>query len=455
MNRQAGEQGRRSSQGVSRRSFLAGAASLGAITALGTLAGCSTEDAGGTNADNSEAPAATTPSWQPETWDHEADIVVVGCGTAGSAASIQAADDGLDVLRIEKMDWEGGCGRRSGGGVFGGPTRVQKDLGFEDNADLVYEYLVTVGEGQEVAERDWDLVDHDLIRVFADNCGATIDWLLDLGLDMNWEYNNGYVVVMPGMEPIMADGDEHPLLEGSMGYGLVGQYAALNQSDAYGIAFIPRTHVPNPAPGYEGPQTMASGFNGGWPGGTGLWKPLEEAIASRNLATLYSTSLVELIVSPDKEVVGVKATDLASGKDVSIKAKKGVVLSTDGYFTNEYLLRHYTYSRFVDPGFTGAWEGAHDGEGTIAAMAAGAGLQNMYFPGNTESMDGGLHVDREMKVLDVFGNPIPRLYAAGLVISGLKNTAGGGTQACGVHNGFALTTGRLAADSIAKLSAWE
>lgn len=46
----------------------------------------------------------------PESWDEEADVVVVGFGAAGAAAAYSAADAGNDVIILEKYDesWAGG-----------------------------------------------------------------------------------------------------------------------------------------------------------------------------------------------------------------------------------------------------------------------------------------------------------------------------------------------------------
>lgn len=76
---------------ISRRNFLkgTGAATIGALAAGSafSLLGCS---------DHSAIVGA------PETWDYETDVVVVGFGGAGAVASIVAADEGSDVIVLEK-----------------------------------------------------------------------------------------------------------------------------------------------------------------------------------------------------------------------------------------------------------------------------------------------------------------------------------------------------------------
>lgn len=82
---------------ISRRNFLKGGAIVGGAAALGALAGCS---GGGDGAGKQAVSAA--PVGVPEAWDYETDVVVVGYGGAGAIAAITAADDGSQVIMIEK-----------------------------------------------------------------------------------------------------------------------------------------------------------------------------------------------------------------------------------------------------------------------------------------------------------------------------------------------------------------
>ena len=81
--------------GVSRRSFVKslglGAAGLGAFA----LAGCAADGAKGSSSASDK-------------WDHEADVVVVGTGTAGVAAAKTALDAGATVIMVEKEAGAGG-----------------------------------------------------------------------------------------------------------------------------------------------------------------------------------------------------------------------------------------------------------------------------------------------------------------------------------------------------------
>lgn len=76
--------------GLSRRSFLTGAAATAGLVSFSMLAGCAAEGTGNTGA--------------PVEWSEAYDIVVVGFGAAGGGAAAEAAANGADVLILEKMD---------------------------------------------------------------------------------------------------------------------------------------------------------------------------------------------------------------------------------------------------------------------------------------------------------------------------------------------------------------
>ena len=64
-------------------------------------------------------------------------------------------------------------------------------------------------------------------------------------------------------------------------------------------------------------------------------------------------------------------------------------------------------------------------------------------PGTTH-FNGGLKIDAEMRVIDVFGGPIPGLYAAGEVTGGFH----GKGYLSGTHVGMALIFGQIAGRNV-------
>ena len=99
-----------------------------------------------------------------------ADIIVVGAGPAGLAASIAAADEGASVILLEKMSFVGGSSAISGGSVNSGGSKYQAARGLEDSVEILYEDILRHGGYQN---------DTRLARLYAENVGQTFDWLVD------------------------------------------------------------------------------------------------------------------------------------------------------------------------------------------------------------------------------------------------------------------------------------
>jgi succinate dehydrogenase/fumarate reductase flavoprotein subunit len=102
----------------------------------------------------------------PENWDAEADVVVVGFGAAGFAASVMAHDLGADVVILEKAPE----------GEHGGNTRVagQGYLNTSD-PDKAAAYLTALCGPYPVPE--------PMVRVWAEEMCRNNDWLASLGGD--------------------------------------------------------------------------------------------------------------------------------------------------------------------------------------------------------------------------------------------------------------------------------
>ena len=102
----------------------------------------------------------------PSTWDMEADVVVVGFGAAGMAASVTAHDLGADVLILEKAPegQEGGNTRVAGQGYLN-----------TSSADKAATYLTALCGPYMVPET--------MIRVWSEEMCRNNDWLAGLGAD--------------------------------------------------------------------------------------------------------------------------------------------------------------------------------------------------------------------------------------------------------------------------------
>lgn len=107
-------------------------------------------------------------------WEEGCDVLVIGCGAAGISAAIEAADGGAKVVVIDRFN-PGGASRLSGGIYYaGGGTSLQKEAGFDETANNLYDYLKhEVGEG---------VVEEQVIRAYADQSVANFNWIVKNGV---------------------------------------------------------------------------------------------------------------------------------------------------------------------------------------------------------------------------------------------------------------------------------
>lgn len=121
--------------GVSRRSFITGAAAAGVLATLG-LAGCAPQD-------KQTASAAT--SGADTKWDEECDVLVVGSGYTGLAAALEAKNAGADVKVIEKTARVGGNSALAAGDFAVCNSSVQKREGVQDSVEQYVDDMMVAG----------------------------------------------------------------------------------------------------------------------------------------------------------------------------------------------------------------------------------------------------------------------------------------------------------------------
>lgn len=183
---------------MDRRKFLTGALATGAVTALGAigLTGCSPQASESGKEDvaagTDQAPAAASATdWlgeAPAITDADCsetidtDVLVVGAGCSGWFAACAAAEEGANVLLIEK--YETGAGVR-GSALGAVDSRKQKEAGATiDKEEILSDY----------ARYACNQNDMDLVRLWIDNSGEAIDWYCDRvdgvnNIQVDLEYN--------------------------------------------------------------------------------------------------------------------------------------------------------------------------------------------------------------------------------------------------------------------------
>ncbi|MFZ7120309.1 MAG: flavocytochrome c [Eubacteriaceae bacterium] len=213
------------------------------------------------------------------------DVVVIGGGAAGLAAAIEAAESGSNVALVEKMPMVGGSTVLSGGIVYATGSQAQKDFGVEDSVEDLVNYWSERAEGKN---------DKEFLTFVAERSGATMDWLVELGVEFN--------------EPTVSG--TSPILRA---------------------------------------QSTTSH-------GAGLINPLKAYAESKNVEIFLQTSANELITNDQGEVVGVKTVD--KDENEIVFNAKAVILATGGFDRNSELVKEYApiaegQDSFVGTGNTG------------------------------------------------------------------------------------------------------
>ncbi|WP_311053642.1 FAD-dependent oxidoreductase [Rhodococcus qingshengii] len=269
------------------------------------------------------------------TWDYEADVVVAGYGIAGVTAAIEAARAGAEVLVLERTGGWGGAASLAGGFIYlGGGTPLQKACGFEDSVENMKTFMkAALGPG----------TDDTKIDAYCEGSVDHYNWLVDAGVPFKESFWG-----QPGWEP--------PYDDGLMYSG--GENAA------------PFNTLVDPAPRGHVPQ-MSEKNTGEKGGGYMLMKPLVETAEKLCVRAEYDLRVQTLVVDGDR-VVGVVAKRY--GKDVAIRARKGVVLAMGSFAYNNEMVRSNAPRIFGHPA---ASIEAHDGRAIQIGQALGADTAHM------------------------------------------------------------------------------
>ncbi|MBF0661518.1 FAD-dependent oxidoreductase [Rhodococcus sp. (in: high G+C Gram-positive bacteria)] len=270
------------------------------------------------------------------TWDFEADVVIAGYGIAGVSAAIGAAENGADVLVLERTGGGGGAAALSGGIVYlGGGTRVQKACGFDDTPENMKTFLAeALGPG----------VDQDKLDVYCDGSVQHFEWLEACGV----RYKESFWS-QPGWEcPV----DDSLMYSG-------GENAA--PFDTL-VPPAPRGHlaqVPMPRNGEQG-------------AGHVLMTTLIGKATDLGVRVESDIRVQRLVVDGTGRVVGVTATRF--GQEITVRAHGGVVLATGSFAYNDEMMQAYAPRLYKRPAATVE---EHDGRAILMAQALGAGLAHM------------------------------------------------------------------------------
>lgn len=214
-----------------------------------------------------------------------ADVVVVGAGASGKAAALSAAQAGARVIQIDRHTTY-----RYGGGMIAAiDSRLQKSLGIKVDRDDACLQLMRHGGNKP---------DQRLIRLWAENSGAVMDWLMDMT-----DPRGVQTVVYQWPPP---------------------------------AAFDPKTEY---YPEYIVSHWQTIGTNRMLDHSL-LVRPMEEAALKKGVEIHSQTRALQLMRRGNGRVTGVIACD-KNGDYVQFNARKAVILCTGDYGNNPWMMQRY------------------------------------------------------------------------------------------------------------------
>ena len=274
-------------------------------------------------------------------WDIETDLVVVGTGAAGLTAAVVADNEGLDVIVLEKEAFYGGTTALSGGVAWIPNNPLMKRAGIDDNPEDALTYLKH-NIGQRVAEAK--------LQAFVDKAPAMAQYMVaNSALKFNLMHDfPDYRPEAPGgskggrsIDPKVISGrrlkDFGQLRRSNLAVpgGVVGSVTefrrlAFFRANLLGLLqvwkFFPR-NLWNKIAGREHVSN-----------GRALIARLRLSLQQKDVPLWMEAPLEELVVE-DGTVIGVRAKK--SGTNVTIRARKGVVMAAGGFERNPAMRKQF------------------------------------------------------------------------------------------------------------------
>lgn len=295
-----------------------------------------------------------------ETYD--VDVVVVGAGTTGLSAAIEAAENGANVLLVEKQSIVGGAAARSGGKLMAAGTEYQTAVGVEDNPQKMFDYLKGVGG---------DYIDDAKLMAFCENSLDVFNWMVDMG------------VKVQDVEPIhksLPDWRVHNTLGGggmTNGHGgqitvpMYNYYKGLNQGLIYDTAIDTIIMDNGKAVGVSGTKSDGSKVTvnaksvilatGGYAQNGELVETYGQKfpyyVASTPMSNMGDgTKMAEAVGAQTFDNPAVQVVFLNFYSGVGINEEPGLILNHEGKrVANEFTYQYHVSDKLAQSGSTSAW----------------------------------------------------------------------------------------------------
>lgn len=266
-------------------------------------------------------------------WNEEVDVVVVGAGAAGLAASVSAQLGGASTITLEKdPERIGGTMRKAVGATWVPNNKGMRDAGLEDPREDALRYMARLSRPGSYDPNDAHLGlapwEYELTAAFYDNVWRAIETLE--------EADALYTVVKPETPDFFSH-----LPENKAPYG--------------------RVRYPGKSDGAkDGGQEMAG--------------DLAAAVERRGGKIMMGWAATDVVKDEAGAVVGVEA-ESSTGEKTRIRAFGGVIFASGGFARNDELRNEYLTFPYV-PGCSAI---TNTGDFVYIARRAGAHLVNMGY----------------------------------------------------------------------------
>lgn len=319
-----------------------------------------------------EAPLALDPS-QAFNWDQQCDVLVVGLGAAGAAASITAKEAGANVLVAERFEG-GGASTKSGGVVYaGGGTSHQIKAGYKDTPEAMFNYLrLEVG----------DAISEKALRAFCEGSRDLLSWLESIGASFNSDVpppktsypKNGVYLYYSGNEgvsPFSEAAAPAPRGHRMNDTGMSGKalFAVLRKKvGSLKIPVMTQSAV----------RRLITDAKTGAVLGAEIWQlPPNSTAALQHQKWMRRAEAVHNVAPAWADSLRAKALALefSEAKPLNVRASKGVVLSTGGFIFNRKMVTQYApkYLMTMRLGATGC-----DGSGIRLGQSVGGATNRLH-----------------------------------------------------------------------------
>ncbi len=258
----------------------------------------------------------------PSKWDMETDLVCIGSGAGGLGAAITAHDHGIDALILERSDQVGGVTAFSMGEVWVPGNHLAQEAGIEDSVEQGVRYVenLSLGYSEQTAVLNQAIHAPLAIQYFEDVIDLRMCVVRHLP-DYYYPHVAGSTAegrcleALPFPAETLGDWQYKTRVSPHVPYSLTHE----DIFDNGGLANMASWDYTVMGERMAKDERCA---------GPGLAAYFVKGALDRQIPIHTETSAEELIVEGDR-ICGVRATQ--NGKDLLIKANKGVVIAVSSF----------------------------------------------------------------------------------------------------------------------------